>query len=758
MEYDLFSVNSAFNRKKMKIFVKLVMGMLFLVSCGKSVSDKVSTLGIPDKYKQKVDSVLKLMTLDEKIGQMNQYTGNWQATGPVVEDPTKIEQIKAGKVGSMLNIKGVRHTRELQEYAMQSRLRIPLMFGLDVIHGLRTIYPIPLGEAASFDVDLMRRTAAGAAKEASAQGIHWTFAPMVDISRDARWGRVMEGAGEDTWYGCKVAQARVNGFQGEDLSAPHTIMACAKHFAAYGACIAGKDYNTVDISDQTLHEVYLPPFKAAIKADVASFMNSFNDINGVPATGYAYIQRDLLKGSWHFNGLTVSDWGSIREMISHGYTTDLKGAAEKAILAGCDIDMESRAYHIHLKKLVEEGIVSENYVDDAVRRVLLKKFELGLFDNPFLYCDEEREKEVVLSEGLKSLSREAGSKSIVLLKNEQGVLPLHNPRKITIIGSLATSQKDMLGFWANEGIAEEVVTVYEGLKNKYPKSVIAYADGYDLVTNELHLTEARKAALQSDVVIVAVGERFENSGEAKSRADISIHPNHLLLVRELKKTGKNVVVLLMGGRPMIFNEMTPYADAILLTWWLGTEAGNAIADVLSGDYNPSGKLPMTFPAHVGQIPIYYNYKSTGRPENKKVDYSCRYQDIDFEPAYPFGYGLSYTNFLISEPMVEDSVFSLKVPFKVRVKVKNNGKYAGEETVQLYIRDLVASFTRPVKELRGFQQLVLQPGEEKEISFMLTEKELGFEVVNKGWIVEPGLFDIMVGNSSEYVKKVRVELK
>lgn len=758
MEYDLFSVNSAFNRKKMKIFVKLVMGMLLLVSCGKGVSDKVSTLGIPDKYEQKVDSVLKLMTLDEKIGQMNQYTGNWQATGPVVEDPTKIEQIKAGKVGSMLNIKGVRHTRELQEYAMQSRLRIPLMFGLDVIHGLRTIYPIPLGEAASFDIDLMRRTAAGAAKEASAQGVHWTFAPMVDISRDARWGRVMEGAGEDTWYGCKVAQARVSGFQGEDLSAPHTIMACAKHFAAYGACIAGKDYNTVDISDQTLHEVYLPPFKAAIEADVASFMNSFNDINGVPATGYAYIQRDLLKGSWHFNGLTVSDWGAIREMISHGYTTDLKGAAEKAILAGCDIDMESRAYHTHLKKLVEEGIVSENYVDDAVRRVLLKKFELGLFDNPFLYCDEEREKEVVLSEGLKSLSREAGSKSIVLLKNEQGVLPLHNPRKITIIGSLATSQKDMLGFWANEGIAEEVVTVYEGLKNKYPKSVIAYADGYDLVTNELHLTEARKAALQSDVVIVAVGERFENSGEAKSRADISIHPNHQLLVRELKKTGKNVVVLLMGGRPMIFNEMTPYADAILLTWWLGTEAGNAIADVLSGDYNPSGKLPMTFPAHVGQIPIYYNYKSTGRPENKKVDYSCRYQDIDFEPAYPFGYGLSYTNFLISEPMVEDSVFSLKVPFKVRVKVKNNGKYAGKETVQLYIRDLVASFTRPVKELRGFQQLVLQPGEEKEISFMLTEKELGFEVANKGWIVEPGLFDIMVGNSSASLKKVRVELK
>ena len=742
----------------MKTFVKLATGMLFLVSCGGNISDKVSTLSIPDKYEQRVDSVLKLMTLDEKIGQLNQYTGNWQATGPVVEDPTKIEQIKAGKVGSMLNIKSVKHTRELQEYTMQSRLRIPLMFGLDVVHGLRTIYPIPLGEAASFDLDLMKRTAAGAAKEASAQGVHWTFAPMIDISRDARWGRVMEGAGEDTWYGCKVAQARVSGFQGDDLSDPHTIMACAKHFAAYGACIAGKDYNTVDISEQTLHEVYLPPFKAAVDAGVASFMNSFNDINGIPATGNTYIQRDLLKGSWNFNGLTVSDWGSIREMIPHGYVSDLKGAAEKAILAGCDIDMESRAYHIHLKKLVEEGTVSEGYIDDAVRRILFKKFELGLFDNPFLYCDETREKEVVLSEELKNLSREAGAKSIVLLKNDQGSLPLNNPKKIAVIGSLAKSQKDMLGFWANEGIVDEVVTVYEGLKNKYPESDIVYTDGYDLATNELHLMDARNAAMQSDVVIVAVGERFENSGEAKSRADINIHPNHQLLVKELKKTGKNVVVLLMGGRPMIFNEMTPHADAILLTWWLGTEAGNAIADVLAGDYNPSGKLPMTFPAHVGQIPIYYNYKNTGRPENKEIGYSCRYQDIDFEPAYPFGYGLSYTDFLISEPVVKDSVFSLKTPLEVCVKVKNTGKYAGKETVQLYIRDLVASLTRPVKELRGLQQVELQPGEEKEINFMLTEKELGFESACKGWTVEPGLFDVMVGNSALNVKKVRVELK
>lgn len=744
----------------MKTFVKLATGMLFLLSCGGNISDKVSTLSIPDKYEQRVDSVLKLMTLDEKIGQLNQYTGNWQATGPVVEDPTKIEQIKAGKVGSMLNIKSVKHTRELQEYAMQSRLRIPLMFGLDVVHGLRTIYPIPLGEAASFDLDLMKRTAAGAAKEASAQGVHWTFAPMIDISRDARWGRVMEGAGEDTWYGCKVAQARVSGFQGDDLSDPHTIMACAKHFAAYGACIAGKDYNTVDISEQTLHEVYLPPFKAAVDAGVASFMNSFNDINGIPATGNTYIQRDLLKGSWNFNGLTVSDWGSIREMIPHGYVSDLKGAAEKAILAGCDIDMESRAYHIHLKQLVEEGTVSEDYIDDAVRRILFKKFELGLFDDPFLYCDETREKEVVLSEELKNLSREAGAKSIVLLKNDQGSLPLNNPKKIAVIGSLAKSQKDMLGFWANEGIVDEVVTVYEGLKNKYPESDVVYADGYDLATNELHLMDARNAAMQSDVVIVAVGERFENSGEAKSRADINIHPNHQLLVKELKKTGKNVVVLLMGGRPMIFNEMTPHADAILLTWWLGTEAGNAIADVLAGDYNPSGKLPMTFPAHVGQIPIYYNYKNTGRPENKEIGYSCRYQDIDFEPAYPFGYGLSYSEFELSDMVVSDSIFILDKPklLEVSVTIENKGKYEGKETVQLYIRDRVASITRPVKEFRGFQQVLLRPGEKKIISFKLGKAELGFELKDLGWVVESGEFDIMVGGNSRDIISRSVELK
>lgn len=725
---------------------------------GCSAPEGLTEVSIGEPYAAKVDSVLRLMTLDEKIGQLNQYTGNFQATGPVVDDTTKIDQIKRGMVGSMLNIKGVANTRELQEYAMQSRLKIPLLFGLDVIHGMRTIYPIPLGEAASFDLDLMRRTAAGAAREAAAQGVHWTFAPMMDVSRDARWGRVMEGSGEDTWYGSLVAQARVKGFQGDDLADVETVMACAKHFAAYGACIAGKDYNAVDISDLTLHEVYLPPFKAAVDAGVASFMNSFNEINGIPSTGNRHIQRDLLKGAWGFNGLTVSDWGSIGEMIAHGFVPDLKGAAESAILAGCDMDMESRAYVSNLKALVEEDKVPERYIDDAVRRVLLKKFQLGLFDDPFRYCDLEREARTVLCDSLRALSREAGRKSIVLLKNENNALPLAGFRgRIALIGSLAASKIDMRGFWANEGVIDEMVTVREGFERRFGARSVIYADGYDLETNELKLPEAMRAAAQADVVVVAVGERYFNSGEAKSRADINIPATHQQLVRELKRSGKRVIVLLMGGRPMIFNEMAPAADAILLTWWLGTEAGNAIADVVAGDYNPSGKLPMTFPAHVGQIPIYYNYKSTGRPESKDRGYSCCYQDIDFEPAYPFGYGLSYTTFEIGEPVLAKQTWKRGEDVEVTVRVKNTGRYAGRETVQLYVRDLVASVTRPVKELRGFRQVYLEPGEETEVRFTLGDAELGFHNAALEYVVEPGTFRVMVGPDSKRVKSAEFEL-
>ena len=732
----------------------MMMGYLY----GCSSNSVLKQVEIQETYAQKVDSILNLMTLEEKIGQLNQYTGNYQATGPVVEDTTKIEQIKKGMVGSMLNIKGVKDTRMLQEYALQSRLRIPLLFGLDVIHGLRTVYPIPLAEAASFDLDLIRRTAAGAAKETAAQGVHWTFAPMMDISRDARWGRVMEGAGEDTWYGTQVAVARVKGFQGDDLANVHTVMACAKHFAAYGACIAGKDYNSVDMSLLTLHETYLPPFKAVVEAGVASFMNSFNDINGIPATGNQYIQRQLLKGDWGFTGLTVSDWGSIGEMVAHGYVPDLKGAAESAILAGSDMDMESRAYISHLKELVEEGKISEDYIDDAVRRILLKKFQLGLFDDPFRYCDEQREKETVLSRELRNLAHEAGMKSVVLLKNEGQTLPLSaSPAKIALVGALADSRIDMRGFWANEGVIEKMVTVREGLANKFSASNLLYAEGYDLETNELKLGKALQVARQADVVVIAVGERYFSSGEAKSKADINIPQTHQQLVRELKQTGKKVIVLLMGGRPMIFNEMEPYADAILLTWWLGTEAGNAVADVLAGDYNPSGKLPMTFPLHVGQIPIYYNYKSTGRPESKAKGYTCCYQDIDFEPAYPFGYGLSYTTFEISEPVLLKNNYNIGETVEVMIKVRNTGKYAGKETVQLYMRDLVASVTRPIKELKAFEQVFLNPGEETTVTFHLSKKDFGFINSQLDFVIEPGEFRIMVGSNSRDLKSVQLSL-
>lgn len=742
---------------------KIMMGLsgallLGVVACNQATNAPLQKCEIGSEYASKVDSVLKLMTLEEKIGQMNQYTGG-NATGPEIADNTKGEQIVAGKVGSMLNVIGAKNTREVQDLAMQSRLKIPLLFGLDVIHGFRTIYPIPLGEAASFDLDLIKRTAAGAAEEASSEGIHWTFAPMVDIARDARWGRVMEGAGEDPWYGSKVAAARVHGFQGDDLYATNTILACAKHFAAYGAAIAGKDYNTVDISELTLNEVYLAPFKAAKDAGVATFMNSFNEINGIPATAHTGIQRDLLKGSWGFNGITVSDWNSVGEMVNHGYVKNLKEAAYKAVLGGCDMDMESRAYTANLKELVDSGVVDIAYIDDAVRRILLKKFELGLFEDPYRYCDEEREKSTVLSDKMHQLSREAGAKSIVLLKNENQALPLSaNVNKIAVVGALANSKSDMIGFWANEGNINAVVTVLEGIQNKFPNAKISYSEGYDLNSFELkNLAQAKQAAAAADVVIVAVGERSFFSGEGNSRGDINVNANQQQLVQELKKSGKKVIVLLMGGRPMIFNEMTPSSDAILLTWWLGTEAGNAIADVLTGEYNPSGKLPMTFPAHIGQLPIYYNTKNTGRPGTKGQSYSSCYQDIEVSPAYPFGYGLSYSSFEISEPKTNAESYKLGEDVKISVTVKNTGIYKGKETIQLYIRDMVASAIQPIKELRGFQQIELNPGEEKNIEFTLNNNDLSFLNTQLQRITEPGTFKIMVGSNSRDLKETSIEV-
>lgn len=693
-------------------------------------------------YVKQVDSLLNLMTLEEKIGQMNQITNDKKYTGPVIKDPNKLEEIKAGRVGAILNVTTIERSCQYQDAAMQSRLKIPLLFGLDVIHGMKTIFPIPLAEACSFDLELMEKTARVAASEASAHGIHWTFAPMVDIGRDARWGRVAEGAGEDTWYGSQVAVARIRGFQGSDFSDQSTVLACAKHFAGYGASIAGKDYNSVEISRNSLFQNYLPPFKAAVDAGVATFMNAFNDIDGIPATANSFLQRQILKAAWGFDGFVVSDWNSIGELVKHRVATDASEASIKAVSAGNDMDMVSLCYIKHLKKHVESGIISENLIDDAVRRILTKKFELGLFEDPYRYCKRPDD----IFKRNRILAREAGRKSIVLLKNENQVLPIDNTlESIVLVGPLMNERKDMLGCWAAEGNADEVITIYEGMRNAFPDSKIDYVEGYDLNTNELRTIPDLK---DYDLIIVAVGERSIESGESKSKVDINVNLQQQELVKRIKQSVKKpVVVLVMGGRPLIFDRMEPFTDAILFTWWLGLEAGNSIADVLSGKYNPSAKLVMTFPHHVGQCPIYYNYKSTGRPWTGKTHFTAGYIDMTNHPAYPFGYGLSYTRFKISPPIILKDRYRLGEKIIVTTCVENIGKYKGKETVQLYYQDMVSSLTRPVKELCAFKQLELLPGEKKNVTFELSTNDLGFYDANNDYIIETGQFKAYIGTNS-----------
>ena len=573
----------------MKQYLPLAL-VLSLTFSAASAQDK--------KIEKKIDSVLKLMTLDEKIGQLNQYTGDRDATGPITNNPNKLKDIKDGKLGSMLNVRGAKETREVQEVAMQSRMKIPLIFGLDVIHGYRVTFPIPLAEAASWDLTAIENGARVAARETAASGVHWTFAPMVDIARDPRWGRVMEGAGEDTYLGSQIARARVKGFQGKGLGNLDAVMACAKHFAAYGAAIAGRDYNAVDMSEHTLWEVYLPPFKAAVDAGAATFMNSFNTLNGIPATGSSYLQRDILKGQWKYSGFVVSDWGSIGEMIAHGYAKDKAQAAELAIKAGSDMDMESRSYLPNLAKLVADKKVPVALIDDAVRRILRKKFELGLFDDPYRFSNESRQEKELNSPQNRKAALVMAEKSIVLLKNENQVLPLSKSlKKIAVIGPLGKSEKDMQGFWSIQWQNDNLVSLYQGLKNKVgDKTELLYAKGCEIEgTSTAGFAEAIETAKQADVVIMAIGETLDMSGEAKSKANIHIPGVQEDLIKAIQATGKPVVVLLMAGRPLIFNWTADNVPAIMYTWWLGSEAGNAMANVLYGDYNPAGKLPMTFP-------------------------------------------------------------------------------------------------------------------------------------------------------------------
>ena len=707
-------------------------------------------------YTHQVDSVLNLMTLEEKVGQMIQYSNNKLLTGPSLDSRNHTEEIKRGEVGSIFNILTVERARQYQDLAMQSRLRIPLIFGLDVVHGMRTIFPIPMAEAASFNLELIKKTASVAAAETSAHGIHWTFAPMVDISRDARWGRSMEGAGEDPWYGSQVAKARVEGFQGTNYNDRNTVLACAKHFAAYGAAVAGKDYAEADISEHTLQQVYLPPFRAAVEAGVGTFMNAFNEINGIPATAHKPLLRDVLKGEWGFTGFVVSDWGSVSEIAKHRMAKDNKDAGRLAAIAGCDMDMHSMTYARHLVDLVKEGAVDITLIDDAVKRILTVKFELGLFDDPYRY--NYREKEIgdkKVNAVHRKVAREAGAGSIVLLKN-QNVLPIASTvRNIALIGPLNKANKDMLGNWSAIGKAEEVISVFDGLKAAFSKAKVTYIEGYDLETNELKPLPDLSGY---DVLIVSVGERAMDSGEAKSKVDISVNANQQLMVKQIKeKAGKPVVTLVMGGRPLIFSDMEPYTDAILVTWWLGTEAGNSIADVLTGSYNPSGKLPMTFPRHVGQCPIYYNHKSTGRAWAPNNPWVSGYMDESVKPAYVFGYGLSYTTFEIAAPVMSKKEYKAGEPVVLTTSVTNTGQYTGKETVQLYLQDVVSSVTRPVIELCGIRQVELAPGETRKIEFTLSEQELGFFNSDKQFVTEPGDFKLFVGSSSDNLKATEFEL-
>lgn len=735
----------------MKFLLKIILLLTFSISFSQSKSIDL-----------RVEALLKKMTLEEKIGQLNQYANDANPTGPLVINPNKEKEIKGGLLGSMLNVIGADRTRKYQELAMQSRLKIPLLFGLDVIHGYKTTFPIPLAEAASWDLLAMEQSARIAATEASASGIHWTFAPMVDIARDPRWGRVMEGAGEDTYLGSKIASARVKGFQGK-LGDLNSVMACAKHFAAYGAAVGGREYNSVDLSDRTLWEVYLPPFKAAVDAGAATFMNAFNDINGIPATANKHIQRDILKGKWNFKGFVISDWGSIGELVTHGYSKNDKEAAYSAITAGSDMDMESNTYRNNLAQLVKEKKVPIATIDEAVKRILRKKFELGLFNDPFRFCNQDRQEAALSNPEHSRVAREIAAKSIVLLKNSpstlgQVILPLSKQTKtIAFIGPMVKPKRINHGFWAvnlKEIDSTYIVSQWEGLENKVGKSTkLLYAKGCDIEgTNRAGFQEALDIANQSDVVIVSIGERFDMSGESKSRSNIHLPGVQEDLIKELQKTGKPIVVLINAGRPLVFNWTADNMPTIVYTWWLGSEAGNAIADVLFGDYNPSGKLPMTFPREEGQIPIYYNHFNTGRPSiNEEKLYKSSYIDLQNTPKFPFGYGLSYTTFNYSNLKLSKTKMKADETIEVSVDISNSGKYEGEEVVQLYIHDKYATLIRPILELKDFQKIKLGVGETKTIKFVINNQKLSFYNEKLHFKSEEGEFDLMIGASSADIR-------
>ncbi len=755
-------------------------GVCCLLAFGTTNAQKKAYLDKTKPTEERIDLLMKQMTIEEKVGQMNQYNGFWEVTGPAPKGgnaEVKYEHLRKGWVGSMLNIRGVKEVRAVQKIAVEdTRLGIPLIIGFDLIHGYKTLSPIPLAEAASWDMEAIKKSAQVAADEASSTGINWTFAPMVDIYRDARWGRVMEGAGEDPFLGSKIATARVKGFQGEtraDLSKINTIAACAKHFAAYGFAEAGRDYNTVDVSNSTLYNTILPPFKAANDAGIRTYMNSFNILNGVPATGSSFLQREILKGKWKFDGFVVTDWGSIREMIVHGYAKDGVEATEKAANAGSDMDMESSLYVTELVKLVNEGKVKEALIDDAVRRILRVKFELGLFDNPYKYCDEKREKATIGNKANNDGVLDMAKKSIVLLKNEKNLLPLKKSgQKIALIGALANDKNSPLGSWRLAADDNSAVSVLEGMQ-QYKGNQLTYEKGADLTVgktafiNELvyntkdksGFEAAKNAAKNADVVVMVLGENGFHTGEGRSRSNLDLPGLQQELLEEVYKVNPNIVLVLNNGRPLALPWAAQNIPTIVEAWHLGTQTGNAVAQVLYGDYNPSGKLPMSFPRNVGQCPIYYNNYSTGRPgNNDSTVFWSHYTDVEKTPQFPFGFGLSYTRFDYKNLKINKSSFAKGEDVKVSVEVTNSGNYDGKEVVPLHIHDEFGSLARPVKELKGFEMVELKKGETKTVSFTLTDKELGFYDNEGNYLVESGTFKIMVGGSSDKGLESGFELK
>ncbi|MBK7525089.1 MAG: glycoside hydrolase family 3 C-terminal domain-containing protein [Saprospiraceae bacterium] len=741
---------------KQYIIYLLTLTLIFQLSCAKKMGETSAKV----KKDPFIEDLLKKMTLDEKLGQMSLFTTDWESTGPTIRAGYQ-NDIRSGRCGALFNSHTVDFTTKLQKIAVEeSRLKIPLLFGYDVIHGYKTMFPIPLGEAASWDLFAIENSAYIMSKEGAAAGLHWTFAPMVDISRDPRWGRVLEGSGEDPFLGSRIAEARVRGIQGKQTGQTDRLLACVKHFAAYGAPNAGRDYNPAEISERVFREVYLPTYASAVKAGAKTVMTSFNDYDGVPASGNKYLLTDILRKELGFDGFVVTDYTSINEMVKHGVVKDETDAGILAIQAGVDMDMQGGVFQEKIKDGINDGRIKEEQINQSVRTILKIKKDLGLFEDPFKYSSKERESNTILSKAHLEASHDMAKRSIVLLKNDN-TLPLKDKTtKILVTGPLADDKNNLIGAWSASGEGRHCVSMYEGLRahENSKRCTFEYIKGCNVDDKDKSQFEiVLEAAKKADVIILAIGENKDMSGEATSRTMIRIPGVQEELLLALKAIGKPIITVVMNGRPLVLDKVHDHSNAVLETWWLGTQAGHAIAEVIYGVYNPSGKLPMTFPRNEGQIPIFYNEKNTGRPFNPNDKYSSKYIDIPNTPLYPFGYGLSYTSFTFGPPLSNKKLYSLKENVVVTVEIQNTGNYPGEEVVQLYIRDLVSSVTRPVKELKGFQKVFLKKGEKKTLSFTLTPNDLSFYNKNMEWVIEPGDFEIFIGGDSDTQNKVKITI-